>query len=347
MPLKHTNDDRVKIQKQVAVVRNRIKTIPVRSKSASKIKIKTKSVPQPPRQRIKVARSTPATIISKQRKVAKFIKTSRAVPNTKARMAGGRNVRGQNSLRVTRNVRGKKRVDRRVTTERIDEIRKAGVGRVLIIIGNGPSHKEAKLDLLKNIEPIDMMCINRPDDRVWPTTYWLFCDNSQLRRHKTLWTGYNGTTINSTAIKDSKPKTVRILTMHGKGFSNNMHNGMYVGRSSVYAAIQVGLWMAYDAIYVFGCDMTAVGGKLYPWGSNPDVSDKNRIRRFETEATFYNWAADHVTASTREKVIFCSSYNKFRFVDKFGRMDHKKAVKEILAKHAIPTPKSKISGKEK
>ena len=124
------------------------------------------------------------------------------------------------------------------------QIHNRGIGKILIIVGNGPSHKEAALPKLKNISNIDIMSINKPDERLWPTNYWLFVDNSQVRRHQSLLTGYKGTLINSSAIRSVK-SNIRIKSLHGNGFSLNLHKGMYIGKSSVYAAIQVGIWMGY------------------------------------------------------------------------------------------------------
>tara|TARA_R110000868_G_scaffold45841_18_gene151849 strand:- start:164 stop:1609 length:1446 start_codon:yes stop_codon:yes gene_type:complete len=39
----------------------------------------------------------------------------------------------------------------------------------------------------------------------------------------------------------------------GKGFSKDASKGIHIGRSSVFAAMQIGLWMGYEKIYIFGC----------------------------------------------------------------------------------------------
>jgi hypothetical protein len=118
--------------------------------------------------------------------------------------------------------------------------------------------------------------------------------------------------------------------MQGKGFSLNLNNGFYIGRSSVYAALQVAIWMDYSHIYVFGVDMTAVNGKLYPWGSNPDVSDQNRAKRFKMEAESFMWLANNVDKKITSKMTFCSKYNPWDFVKKFEKLDHVEAVGIIL-----------------
>ena len=330
MPLNQRNAGPVKTptrKTSIIAARQNLKARPVVSRKAKKITVRSRSNEQSkPRvihNSIVVPRSTVKKVSAPQR--------TRQLLNTQQRMRANAAGNKAASIRTRHMRRG---VDKRTNPAEIDSIKKVGQGRILVIIGNGPSHKEAKLDHLKKLDRVDFMCINRPDDRVWPSKYWMFCDNSQLRRHKKTWNAFNtGVLINSAAVRERKKNTVRIRTLHGQGFSNNMHKGMFVGRSSVYASIQVGLWMDFDHIYVFGCDMCAVGGKLYPWGSNPDVSDKSRAKRFDTEATFYNWAADNVHDKFKKKITFCTAYNKYKFVDIFGRLDHKKAVNIILNKH--------------
>jgi len=200
----------------------------------------------------------------------------------------------------------------------------------LVIVGNGPSHKKAALPALRKSADIDIMSVNKPDDRLWPTDLWIFCDNSQFRRHKSLWSGFKGILINSSAIRDFKPNTVKVKTLHGRGFSNNLSQGMYIGRSTTYAALQVGLYMGYKHIYVFGCDMGKVDGQLYAWGSNPDVADQSRLKRFKFEADHYGWMAKNISNETRKKITFCSEFNKWPFIKRFEILKHNEAVDIIL-----------------
>jgi len=98
--------------------------------------------------------------------------------------------------------------------------------------------------------------------------------------------------------------------------------------------MQVGLWMEYDHIYLFGVDMCAVkiNGKevVHYYGVNPDVQPANRISRFDHEARHYSYAADSLPADDRKKFTFCSSYLSYDFAKRFNKMDHKVAVGKIL-----------------
>ena len=218
--------------------------------------------------------------------------------------------------------------------KKVSSIKNIGKHKYLIIIGNGPSILETPLHELRSNPRIDMMSINRPDKRIWPTQYWLFCDTTQYTRHKELWLSYEGKIINTTAIAYTKPNSVHIRNLGGIGFSEDLTNGFYLGRSSCFAAMQVGLWMGYEHIYLFGVDMKSVviNGKTmtHYYGNNPDVTPTNRESRFVNEARHYQHAADTLSSTIRSKFTFCSAYLAFKFVDRFNRLDHRKAVERIL-----------------
>lgn len=215
---------------------------------------------------------------------------------------------------------------------KIKQIRNTGKGKILIIIGNGPSINQIDLSQFKHHPDIHTLSINKPDPRLWPTTYWAFFDVSQLRRHTDLWSGFNGIIFNSTSIKRHKPNTVLVRNLGGRGFSKDLTKGLYIGRSSVFAAMQIGLWMNYDHIYIFGCDMNPSGidGKLHFYGTNPDVNPDTRKERFKKESEFYDYAAEILDISDRKKFTFCSSENNWSFVDKFNKLDHKMAIQYII-----------------
>jgi len=218
---------------------------------------------------------------------------------------------------------------------RIHELHNSCVGRMLVIIANGPSVLEVDTTKLLGNPRIDLMSINKPDMRIWPTKYWLFCDTSQLKRHRELWSNYNGCILNSTMISESRPGTVQIKNIPGKGFSLDLTKGFHIGRSSVYAAMQVALWLGYDKIYIFGIDMgsVSVNGQdmLHFYGVNPDVSPDNRAKRFKDEAKYYEDAVNKLPEEIRKRFYFCSSYNKFEFLDAFNRLGHREAIELIIA----------------
>lgn len=220
---------------------------------------------------------------------------------------------------------------------KIKAIRNTGRGKALVIIGNGPSISEVDLSKLKNQPRIHTLSINRPDERVWPTTYWSFFDNSQIRRHEHLWVSYEGTIFNSTAIKKQKQKSMNFKNIGGKGFSKDASKGINIGRSSVYASMQIALWMDYETIFIFGCDMNPDGlnGKLHFYGVNPDVDPNIRKSRFKDEAEHYKHAASLLTEEERQKFVFCTEYNPWDFIAEFRQMSHKNAVEHILEAYDV------------
>lgn len=212
----------------------------------------------------------------------------------------------------------------------IEGLRGIGRGRILVIVACGPSVLEAPLEKLKDNKKIDIMCINRPDSRIWPSRYWAFCDQSQYTRNKQIWEKYNGTTLNASSVRAPHKNQVLIKSLSGKGFSRDLVRGYHVGRSSTYANIQTAVWMQYDKIYIFGVDMCSVSGKLHFYGQNPDVANDVRLKRFDSEAESYMSAVNVLTPEERQKIFFCSSYNKYKFAEYFGKLDQKTAVDIIL-----------------
>jgi len=217
--------------------------------------------------------------------------------------------------------------------KKLREIRGTQKGRILVIVGNGPSVLEIELGKLRSQPRVDVMSINKPDGRVWPTKHWLFCDGSQLKRHLALWEDYKGHIFNTTAIKEKK-NSIQIKNLGGEGFSKDLLKGFHVGRSSVYAAMQVALWLGYDHVFIVGVDMRSVtiDGKemMHYYGVNPDVKPEHRAKRFDNEAKYYNFAARTLSEAERSRFTFCSSYLKYEFAKKFNVIGHKDAARVIL-----------------
>jgi len=212
----------------------------------------------------------------------------------------------------------------------INRTRNIGSGKILIIVANGPSINEVDLHLLVGHPKIDIMCINKPDMRVWPSKYWAFCDQSQYNRNMELFDSYSGLLVNSPAVKARKSNQIIIRSISGTGFSKDLTRGFYIARSTVYANMQTALWMGYDNIFIFGIDMCLVDGKAHFYGQNPDVKTDERVRRFSKEAENYAKAYSILSPEERSKFRICSSYNPWSFADMFGRLDHKIAIPEIL-----------------
>ena len=66
--------------------------------------------------------------------------------------------------------------------------------------------------------------------------------------------------------------------------------------------------MSYASVLIFGLDMApGRDGKLYPWGSNPVVSDSVRRKRFAKEDAALKQAAEAM-GDFRDRITIYSSY---------------------------------------
>lgn len=214
--------------------------------------------------------------------------------------------------------------------DNILHLKGVGQGRILVILACGPSVNEIPVEQLKGNPKIDLMCINKPNPRVWPTRYWAFCDQTQYTHNLSYWEGFTGTLINASSVRARHRNQILIKNISGAGFSKDLVRGFHIGRSTTYANMQTALWMDYPKVFILGCDMAAVNGALHYYGQNPDVGNANRIERFKQEAESYEYAAKMLGQEERNRFIFCSNYNQFGFINSFQRLDHTKAVDTIL-----------------
>jgi hypothetical protein len=242
----------------------------------------------------------------------------------------------QNNVRIAKYVKQSIRVPNPIIKDynynKLMSIKNSGKGNILVMIACGPSVNEIDLSPLKNINNLKTMIINKPVDSVWPSNYWAFCDHSQYVRNQRAFEEYTGLLLNSIGVKARRSNQILISARQGKGFNKDITQGYFIGRSSVYANMQTALFMDFDKIFIFGIDMCAVNGKTHHYGdgSNPDVETKIRIQRFNYEADHYMNASSIMSSEDRNKFYFCSSYNKFPFIEKFNKLDHKIAVNYIL-----------------
>lgn len=285
---------------------------------------------------IKKNRTTNVDAIRKKRKVRILkqnnkIQINREMPAVIKPKKHKKNSNRIRELRQNKTVlRLQNKIVKNANYYKLDKLKDIGKDKFLIMVACGPSVLEIDLEPLKNLRNVDMMTINKPLKSIWPTKYWAFCDHSQYLRNKQTFDHYNGTLFNSTAVRARRDNQIIINVKHGSGVTRNIHEGYIIGRSSVYANLQLAIWMNYDKIFVFGVDMCAVNGKLHHYGVNPDVAENKRKERFKAEAQHYNRMGEVLPAHIKTKIYFCSSYLKWPFTQNFSSLDHKKAVNFIL-----------------
>jgi hypothetical protein len=215
----------------------------------------------------------------------------------------------------------------------IRDLRTVGRNRTLVVLATGPSIREIEdLGRLKGAEGVDTLAINRGVPELEPTDFLLFQDAATYVRLKdylptcpsVIMSGFR-------AMPGDVPNAVFFTLRQGMGWSRDLEGGFFVGKSSTYAALQVAAWMNYRRVFVLGCDMGAApDGSLWRYGTNPDIGREERLARFAVEARFFDFAATALTPEERSRFVFASSYNRFPFVDKFTRADHRGIVEEIL-----------------
>lgn len=271
--------------------------------------------------KLEIIKIKPKSVIPKREKSVREINAIRIAKTVELAKSGKRRI-----VRLNNNV-----IKKDANYDKITNIKNIGSDRVLVMIACGPSVLENDFSKFNDIKNIDIMVINKPLQSVWPPKFWAFCDNSQQERNRDAFNQYSGTIINSNVVKARRSNQIIITAKATTGVSRNLHEGYVIGRSSVYANLQVALWMNYSKIFVFGVDMCAVGGKLHHYGVNPDVPESKRVERFKGEADNYNIMANKLPDDIRKKIYFCSSYNPWPFVNKFNKISHIGVIERIIS----------------
>jgi len=263
-----------------------------------------------------------------QRKISSPIPQSNPRRRTNPRPGA----RAQASVYRSSPLRNQKEAQMGLYRKKVENLKDCGVGRYLVMVACGPSILEVPLEDLKGHNKIDLMSINKPDSRIHPTRYWVFCDQSQYTRNKTLFENYEGVVINAWSVRARHKNQILIKNRSGKGFSKNLLQGYFIGRSTTFANMQLALWMNYEKVFIFGCDMCKPPNaqSLHFYGVNQDVDPKIRVTRFQKEADHYEIGAKQMNVLERKKFVFCSAYNPWAFVNKLEKMDHRGAVEHIL-----------------
>lgn len=217
--------------------------------------------------------------------------------------------------------------------ERVKQLQGIAQGQYLVILGNGPSLANIDTHILSQYPTVRLCTINVPDERCWPTPYWAFYDRSQYHRHKELYKTFQGTIFNSTGIKEPNHNSIKFKHIPGLGYSRDITRGVYVGMSSVFATLQIAMYMMFNRIYVIGCDMNedVDSTQTHFYGVNPDVNPDERKKRFKKEANWYDRMTEMLTPEEKAKIVFCTKgVNKWPFMDHFQTVTPLEATNFII-----------------
>ena len=131
-----------------------------------------------PKHVIKNIKSTPrsATIIDTKIPATKFISTRpRNIIKPGVRLK--QNVVNKKTynygLHKTRHMIPRRHMVKKETHEKLLSIKNIGLNKILVIVAPGPSSLKINVEDLVNYSNVDVMTINKPDLRIWPTKYWL------------------------------------------------------------------------------------------------------------------------------------------------------------------------------
>jgi hypothetical protein len=118
----------------------------------------------------------------------------------------------------------------------------------IAIFGSGPSLLELDLPALSTIPTCHTMAINTSDPR-GVYDYWLIIDHSQYHHSFTRLQAYQGIPILDKRL-DHPGEHYQFTSLPGPGWSHDPTKGLFRGRSSVYTASQLALWMGFEQAYV-------------------------------------------------------------------------------------------------
>lgn len=202
--------------------------------------------------------------------------------------------------------------------------------RSLVIQANGPSLNDVQgLELLKDAPGLDTLVVNTPHPALWPSTYWCFADHEITQRHKDLIPSYEGTIISCLRVPEAK-HVLDFDQKRGIGWSRDWDFGLFIGRSTTYAALQFATIKGYRRIYVLGLDMQETDGRRFHNYDEQHNPPEIRCKRFAGEAVFYDHMAYSLSEEERSRIVLCGRAS-WPFTTKFTRLSPETAVGHILS----------------
>ena len=207
----------------------------------------------------------------------------------------------------------------RSSIDRIRGLRGVGAGRRLLIVASGPTVARVDFSGLDR-GTSDVLIVNRPYQPLMDLAkWWAVNDMPVVMKHLDQIRAFKGTFICGSSAFIPGRDSIKVPALAGRGFSMDLSQGFYLGRSTTLSSLQVAGWMDYASIFVLGCDMSAEGN-LYHDGSAPlGMTESTRKKRFDTEAEYWAYAAKSMPVELRQKTTFVGDLNPYPFVRLFNR----------------------------
>lgn len=204
--------------------------------------------------------------------------------------------------------------------QRIMKYRNSGVGKRLIILGNGPSLNLISVKKTKELQLVTMG-VNNVHNDFWQPDYWSVNDTQKANELHADLIRYNGVMFSVLPQKKICGEFIKLKNVQGK-WSNELNNGVVLGRSTVFLCLQVAFWMNFDKIFVAGIDMNPHEvGDLHFYGTNKTVDPKKRKERFANEAICYDNMISSLDASSLSKITLCvKGINPWPFATKLNNI---------------------------
>jgi len=117
-----------------------------------------------------IAKSTNQTKVIELQQLKRQRQTTRQSPPPQIRQPPAGIAVSRRNVRKTKKGKGRTTYKFRETTPesltKILGLKGKGRHKILVIVGNGPSISEISLEKLKNIDKVDILSINKPDNRL-------------------------------------------------------------------------------------------------------------------------------------------------------------------------------------
>lgn len=203
-------------------------------------------------------------------------------------------------------------------------------GRHLVIFAAGPSAKRAPIDKLAKLD-VDFAVINRPVNGITPN---FFCAYDSVVIHDNIeyLKSFTGVIIGGTQVHFPGKEIWTFDNVGHNTFCLLASNGVCLGKSTTYAALQIFLFLGYEKICVYGLDMTAdKSGELYHNSrGNKFVPYDERLKRFQNSELKYYDNLPKLPEHLRERFYFVSDINPWPFFEQMPHSRDMNTVPKIL-----------------